>query len=352
MARRRARRRRSRRSRRATTPADSPTIEPSGYQAPADDGLGVEPGKIKHVWLIVLENKAYDASLTGLNDDSYVSQTLPSQGALLTNYYGTGHSSLDNYVSLFSGQAPVTDDQADCPAYDLLDGTVDMSGSLATNPDYGQFVSAAGVDAPAGDNGCVYPQRADGVQPARRERTSAGSSTRRILATPTPAAPHTRRRHAVLRSPRRDRRPRRRRQRRQREQYPNPSSANATDQYVAKHNPLPWFESTLLRLLQGLDSNGATPTISRRCSARTTGCTPICRTQDHARVQRDRPEQLLQRSRRRLRGQQPLRRLWRPNGQIPNSPVNYTGGAVRRGPVPRAHHPRDRGRRRRSRRMA
>ncbi len=27
-------------------------------------------------------------------------------GALLTQYYGTGHVSLDNYISMISGQAP------------------------------------------------------------------------------------------------------------------------------------------------------------------------------------------------------------------------------------------------------
>ncbi len=69
------------------------------------DGLGIQPGKIKHVWLIILENKSYDASFTGLNNNTYLWKTLPSQGVLLTNYYGTGHFSLDNYISMVSGQA-------------------------------------------------------------------------------------------------------------------------------------------------------------------------------------------------------------------------------------------------------
>src|SRR5271154_5870828 len=68
----------------------------------ARDGLGITPGKIKHVWLIILENKSYDASFTGLNNNTYLWQTLPSQGALLKNYFGTGHFSLDNYISLVS----------------------------------------------------------------------------------------------------------------------------------------------------------------------------------------------------------------------------------------------------------
>jgi phospholipase C len=37
-----------------------------------NDGLGIRPGKIKHVWLIILENKSYDASFTGLNNNTYL----------------------------------------------------------------------------------------------------------------------------------------------------------------------------------------------------------------------------------------------------------------------------------------
>ncbi len=39
---------------------------------------------------------------------------MPQQGALLTNYYGTGHFSMDNYISLVSGQAPSYAVQDDC----------------------------------------------------------------------------------------------------------------------------------------------------------------------------------------------------------------------------------------------
>ena len=72
------------------------------------DGLGVQPGKIKHVWLIILENKSYDETFTGLNQNSYLWQTLPQQGALLTNYYGTGHFSMDNYISRSSRPRPTS----------------------------------------------------------------------------------------------------------------------------------------------------------------------------------------------------------------------------------------------------
>ena len=79
------------------------------------DGLGIAPGKIKHVWLIILENKSYDATFTGLNHNTYLWRTLPAQGLLLKNYYGTGHFSFDNYISLVSGQATQPDTQVDCP---------------------------------------------------------------------------------------------------------------------------------------------------------------------------------------------------------------------------------------------
>ncbi len=138
-----------------TTGSDLPNQEPYGYKAPANDGLGVHPGQIKHVWVIVLENKAYNASWTPLEgtQGQYLSK-LPAQGALLTNYYGTGHSSLDNYLSMVSGQAPVTDTENDCPAYTQMSGSYDNTPGTAN---YGQFVSGAGANAPAGDNGCVYP---------------------------------------------------------------------------------------------------------------------------------------------------------------------------------------------------
>ncbi len=56
------------------------------------DGIRLQPGKIKHVWLIILENKSYDATFTGLNNNTYLWQTLPGQGVLLKNYCGTATS--------------------------------------------------------------------------------------------------------------------------------------------------------------------------------------------------------------------------------------------------------------------
>ncbi len=149
---------------------------------------GTPVGGVKHVWLIILENKSYDETFTGLNQNSYLWQTLPQQGALLTNYYGTGHFSMDNYISLVSGQAPSYDTQDDCSTSAAMtnnnsgiittgtvgtgtdtDATADGSGTFTTAPNptgsangnYGQLLTHGGVDAALGSNGCVFPTDVD-----------------------------------------------------------------------------------------------------------------------------------------------------------------------------------------------
>ncbi len=127
---------------------------------------GTKPGAIKHVWLIILENKSYDATFTGLNQNSYLWKTLPEQGVLLKNYYGTGHSSMDNYLSLVSGQSPNEDTQEDCSVSNKTIGPnsdIESTGGLFRNKNFGQMYSPAnasqpsGANAPLGENGCTYP---------------------------------------------------------------------------------------------------------------------------------------------------------------------------------------------------
>jgi Phosphoesterase family len=208
-------------------------------QVGRQDELGVTPGTIKHVWLIILENKSYDASFTGLNNNTYLWKTLPQQGVLLKHYYGTGHFSLDNYISAVSGQATQPDTQADCPDYSSFAGTVDTSGSLARNSNYGQLDSAAGPNAAAGSNGCVYPSS---VPTLFNQFDSAGVSWKgyaQDLGNPDSSGPThdagTQFCGAPYASPAAagD------------TSQPNPGGANATDQYVPKHFPFPWFDSVL-----------------------------------------------------------------------------------------------------------
>ncbi len=95
--------------------------------------------KIRHVFTIVLENQGYSSTFGNPSADPYLAITLPSQGALLSNYYATGHESNDNYITLVSGQPPNAENQADCADYVDFTGTPTSPGGVATG------------------TGCVYP---------------------------------------------------------------------------------------------------------------------------------------------------------------------------------------------------
>jgi hypothetical protein len=217
--------------------ASSTSVASFRTHAPGPDGLGIQPGKIKHVWLIILENKSYDATFTGLNKNTYLWQDLPQQGVLLKNYFGTGHFSLDNYISLVSGQATQPDTQADCPYYDKFSGSIDTSGSLWSNPNYGQIASAAGPNAAPGSNGCVYPSS---VQTLFNQLDAAHVSWKgyaQDLGNPDASGPKHDAGTEYCGAPYAEPGPT------GDKEYPNPGSANVTDQYVPKHFPFPWFES-------------------------------------------------------------------------------------------------------------
>src|SRR6185437_13837414 len=97
------------------------------------------PPPVRHVFVIVLENESYASTFGDPTADPYLAQTLPSRGALLTQYYGTGHESNDNYIAMVSGQGPNPQNQADCQVYDDFVGT------------------GPAVDGQAVGTGCVYP---------------------------------------------------------------------------------------------------------------------------------------------------------------------------------------------------
>src|SRR6476660_8295708 len=95
---------------------------------------------VKHVFVIWLENKDYAASFAQTDPKApYLAKTLPAMGALLPEYYGIGHASLDNYIAVISGQGPNPQTQADCQIFtDFQPGT-------------------EGADGQAMGSGCVYP---------------------------------------------------------------------------------------------------------------------------------------------------------------------------------------------------
>jgi hypothetical protein len=169
--------------------------------------------KIGHVFVIELENKGFDQTF-GPGAPAYLAKALPAQGALLTQYYGTGHASLDNYISQVSGQAPNAYTQADCQRYvDVLPGTPVPDGS-------GQVLG----------QGCVYPEHVKtlpdqltamgktwhgymedmGADPTREKATCGNPGSSALPGTQDPT-----------------------------------QVATAKDQYAARHNPFVYFHSLL-----------------------------------------------------------------------------------------------------------
>jgi hypothetical protein len=97
---------------------------------------------VGHVFVVVLENKNYVETFGANTKAKYFAHDLARRGQLLTQYYGIGHLSLDNYVAMVSGQGPNPQTQADCQRFT-------------------DFTAAPGLDADgqALGSGCVYPAR-------------------------------------------------------------------------------------------------------------------------------------------------------------------------------------------------
>ncbi len=163
---------------------------------------------VKHVFIVVLENENADETFGPNTQIPYLAQTLTSRGAFVPNYYATGHLSLDNYISMVSGQGPNIQTQADCQAY-----TKFLPGLPASN---GQYVG----------QGCVYPP---GVQNIATQLEGNGYTWKgymQDMANSAPAQPATCR-HPAFNS------------------QDSTQTATATDQYAARHNPFVYFESII-----------------------------------------------------------------------------------------------------------
>lgn len=164
---------------------------------------------IKHVWIIVLENHNYADTFSD-SGPQYLAKTMTSQGELLRQYYGIGHSSLDNYITMISGQPPTSETKADCGTFS--DFTYD---SPPLPPD--------GV---AHGHGCVYPTE---VKTIADQLETAGLSWRMYgedMGINSPGrAPLTSCDHPAVGSA-------------------DPAEgAAANDQYATKHNPFVYFHS-------------------------------------------------------------------------------------------------------------
>jgi phosphatidylinositol-3-phosphatase len=159
------------------------------------------PPPIKHVFVIVLENKGFDETFGPSSPAPYLSKQLTAQGELLSQYYGIGHASLDNYIAMVSGQAPAIDTQADCQFYsDLLPGTL-----LADGQAFGE--------------GCVYPAAAKTVAD---QLAAKGLSWRGYMEDMASNCLHP--------AP---------------NSFDQTQTATAASQYAARHNPFVYFHSLL-----------------------------------------------------------------------------------------------------------
>jgi hypothetical protein len=155
---------------------------------------------IGHVFVVNIENKGFTATWGEHSAAPYLARTLRAKGTLLTQYYGTAHHSLGNYLAQISGQGPDHATQQDCPVYTRFKGT----GSVRKPQ---QVVG----------NGCVYPAK---VRTLPRQLDAAGLSWRGYMQDMATSCQHSK-----LGA---------------RERW---VSATAREQYATRHNPFVYFRS-------------------------------------------------------------------------------------------------------------
>ena len=171
----------------------------SVVSAAAAPPTGMPP--VRHVWVIVLENKNFDATFGPDSQAPYLSNELTKKGQLLTQYYGTTHLSLGNYVAMVSGQGANLLTQTDCQIYTDV------------------FPGAVGPDGQAVGLGCVYPSAVKTVADQLQAKGLAWRGYMQDMKTPC--------RHPELNT---------------RDQT---QSAKPGDQYAARHNPFVYFHSII-----------------------------------------------------------------------------------------------------------
>jgi phosphatidylinositol-3-phosphatase len=176
--------------------------------APAGAASTSGPPPVKHVFVIVLENENADVTFGPGSPAPFLSQTLPSQGAFIPEYYGVTHLSLGNYIAMVSGQGANVETQADCQIF------TDFVGGLI------------GPDGQALGQGCVYPAS---VQTIAGQLQARGLSWKGYM---EDMGNDTTREAALCGHPDINTRD-------------NTQTATADDQYAARHNPFVYFHSII-----------------------------------------------------------------------------------------------------------
>jgi len=156
---------------------------------------------IKHVFVILLENKDYAVTFGANSPAPYLAKTLTAKGQLLDQYYGIGHFSLDNYIAMLSGQAPNIQTQADCQIFtEFLPG-------------------APGPDGQSIGQGCVYPASVKTLADQLSAKGLTWKGYMEDMGTPC--------RHPALNT------------------QDTTQAAKPNDQYAARHNPFLYFHSII-----------------------------------------------------------------------------------------------------------
>jgi hypothetical protein len=159
---------------------------PANASSPSTPANGAPP--VGHVWLIMLENHSFPENfgkpaqtfeLGGGSPASmqYLAKTLPSQGALLTNYFGVAHPSNANYTALLSGQPPSFGffSPTACPKTGIPSlGITFCTGTLLDCLYYTSFNLKRTTDTGVGvGQGCVYPFSIPDIGTQMRSATPA-----------------------------------------------------------------------------------------------------------------------------------------------------------------------------------
>ena len=131
----------------AVSPAAASPAGPSAANTSAANTSAANPlSRIRHVWIIELENTSFPVGFGHPSSDPELAKVLRSKGALLRDYFGIGHDSLDNYIAEISGQAPDYQTGQDCEYFSPF--LVFGGETFSKWTKYGQL---------SGD-GCVYPR--------------------------------------------------------------------------------------------------------------------------------------------------------------------------------------------------
>jgi hypothetical protein len=162
---------------------------------------------IDHLFIIVMENENAEDTYAAIPPAPYLGNTMREEGAFVPNYFGTGHQSLDNYLSLVSGQPPNLATQSDCLIYtDFLASTTEANGVAV-----GQ--------------GCVFPTSVQTIANQLEESGHTWRSYNQDMAAGAGAGEAQTCRHPSLGS------------------YDQTQMASKTNQYAARHDPFVYFHS-------------------------------------------------------------------------------------------------------------